>query len=283
MSTQTDDLRAFFEAGPAPTLDAIERGTFERGRIGAGDTVPPTWIDPADAPFEPVPRPGNPVTARLIIWVTLVGFVGALAWLIVPALGNRVATRDALILDNGVLTAQPVQLAPVSPAVVTELLVGDDGGILPEGAPIARLAGSDGGDDVVSEIVAPFDARFVSIDTLAGGVVMPGTPVATVYDPSRMYVIVSVAPQTLELMRSGMRVELTSEAVDETIGGQVVSAVPLLGTDHEPTTANLVNVRIRPDAGAVVDLLPGIRFGVEVDLRSVGSDAPRLTLTSGAG
>ncbi len=279
MSTRTEDLRTFFDDGPGATPPTLERPR----RPGRTPALQATWVDPGDVPFEPVPRPGNPATARLVTWLALGCFGVALLWLIVPALDTRVATRHSVVLDDGVLTAQPVQLAPVAPAVVTELLVGEGDGVLNEGSPIARLEGpvGDDGRAEVSEIVAPFDARFVSIDTLAGGVVMPGTPVATVYDPARMYVIVSVTPETLELLRTGMRVELTSDAVAEPIGGEVMSAVPLLGTDHAPTTASLVNVRIRPDADAVVDLLPGIRFEVEVDLTSAEPGAPRLTLTAG--
>lgn len=235
-------------------------------------------------PFEPVARPGNPLTARLIAWVGIAFFCAGLGWLIIPELDFRLQSLETLQLGDGVLTAQPVQLAPVRAAIVNELYIDASDlpdGVLPAGSPIALLEGTslDGTRQIVNEIVVPFDARFVSVDTLVGGVVLPGTPVATVYDPTKMYVIVTVRPELLDVMRRGMRVDLISDVADVRIEGEVISAVPLLGTDHEPTTANLVNVRIKPDPEGVADLVPGIRFDAHIDLSSAPANAQPLVFT----
>lgn len=254
--------------------------------VGArpSSTLQATWIDPEETPFEPVPRPGNPLTARLIAWVGVAAFLAGLGWLILPELNFRLTSLDTVQLSDGVLTAQPVQLSPLRPSIVSELYVDASrlpDGVLPEGTPIALLEGTsqDGTRRLVNEIVVPFDARFVSVDTLAGGVVMPGVPVATLYDPSQMYVIVTVLPELLEVLRRGMRVTLVSDVVGTDISGEVISAVPLLGTDHNPTTANLVNIRIKPDTAAVADLVPGIRFDAHIDLSSAPANAQPLVFT----
>lgn len=254
--------------------------------IGArpASTLQKAWIDPEEMPFTPVPRPGNPLTSRLIAWLGVAAFLAGLGWLIIPEVNVRLTSLQTVQLGDGVLTAQPVQLAPLRPSIVNELYVDASSlpdGVLPEGTPIALLEGTsdDGTRRVANEIRTPFDARFVSVDTLVGGIVMPGTPVATLYDPTQMYVIVSVRPELLDVMRRGMRAQLVSEVAGVQIEGVVISAVPLLGTDHEPTTANLVNIRIKPDADAVADLVPGIRFDAIIDLQSAPPDAQPLVFT----
>ncbi len=301
MSSPTDDLRDFYKHGgkPAATVDRSVDVTGEDDSTEAPSTplVAPTggtpratatlqraWIDPEETPFEPVPRPGNPIAARLIAWMAILAVVAGLAWLIVPEVNDRFANWDNLNLRDGVLTAQPVPLAPTGPATVTELYVDASDlpdGLLPEGTAIARLEGlsRDGLSSETHDMKVPFDARFVSVDTLVGGVVLPGTPVATVYDPSKMYVIATVQPEMLERIRRGMKVTLSSGVLDQDLDGEVISAVPLLGTDHEPTTADLVNIRIKPDPVAVADLVPGIQFDAAIDLSSAPPDAQPLVFT----
>lgn len=244
-----------------------------------------TWIDPEETPFVPRPRPGNPFAARMLSWLFTLLLVGGIAWLVVPEVDFRFATNDTLILRDGVLTAQPVALAPTRPATVTELYIDASAladGVLREGTPIALLERINlRGEDYESfEVRSPFDARFVSVDSHVGSVVLPGTPVVTLYDPAKMYVIVRVVPELLEQLRRGMTVNLHSSVIDQPIAGTVISAVPLLGTDHEPTSADLVNVRIRPDASRIVDFVPGIHFDAVVHLDSAADDAQPLVFTN---
>lgn len=284
LDNNRDSAESFSDDGGASEHD---RGTpNERAAVGArpSSTLQQAWIDPEEMPFEPVPRPGNPLTARLIAWVGVALFLAGLGWLIIPELDVRLRSLETLQLSDGVLSAQPVQLAPVRAAIVSELYVDASrlpDGVLPEGSPIALLESTslDGTRQVANEMTVPFDARFVSVDTLVGGVVLPGTPVATIYDPTKMYVIVSVRPELLDVMRRGMTARLISEVAGVEIEGEVISAVPLLGTDHEPTTANLVNVRIKPDPEGVADLVPGIRFDALIDLSSAPPNAQPLVFT----
>ncbi len=243
-----------------------------------------TWIDPEEMPFTPVPKPGNTVASRIFSLFVAAVFLGVLGWLIIPEVSFRIRTADSVTLNDGILTAQAVPLAPIRPAIVDEVYVSAADlrdSVLPAGTPIARLESMtiDGEGIETYDISAPFDARFVSIDTLEGAVTLPGTPVATVFDPTAMYVIAAVRPETLDSLRRGMLVELRSSALDGTIPGELISAVPLLGTEHEPTTSELVNVRIRPDADAMADLVPGIRFEARIDLSSAPEDAPPIVFT----
>ena len=248
-------------------------------------TLQPTWIDPEETPFVPVPRPGKAVPARLFSLLVAAAVLGLLAWLIVPEVSFRIFNVNTVNVRDGVLTAQAVPLAPTTPATVLHLFV-DAGhlpsGVLPAGTPIARLhtAGADAEGRSDIDLSVPFDARFVSVDTLEGAVTLPGTPVATVYDPAKMYVIVTVRPRTLEQLRRGMRARLTSPVLPGSIRGTVVSAVPLLGTDQDPASSDLVNVRIQPDKGRVTDLVPGIRFNAAIDTKSAPEGAQPLVITA---
>lgn len=281
IDARSTDLR---EETSDPSGDGLSDSSDLITGARPSSTLQQAWIDPAEMPFEPVPRPGNPLTARLIAWIGVAFFLAGLGWLIIPELDLRLQSLEIVNLEDGVLTAQPVQLAPIRAAIVSELYVDASrlpDGVLAEGTPIALLEGTsqDGTRQVLNEMVVPFDARFVSVDTLVGGVVMPGTPVATVYDPSKMYVIVTVRPELLDIMRRGMRARLISDVADVEIEGEVISAVPLLGTDHEPTTANLVNIRIKPDPEGIADLVPGIRFDAMIDLSSAPANAQPLVFT----
>lgn len=246
-------------------------------------TLQTMWIDPAETPFTPVTRPGKAIPARLFAFLVLASVLGMLAWLIVPEVNWRINNADRLIIRDGVLTAQPVPLAPPVASIVDQLYV-DAGhlpnGVLPAGTPIARLrTGGQFADPAYVNLTAPFDARFVSVDTLEGAVTQPGTPVATVFDPRKMYVVITVRPAQLERLRRGMRARLTSAVLDEPIDGTVVAAVPLLGTDQNPTTSTLVNVRIQPDGDSVRDLVPGLRFDASIDLDSAPDGAQPLVIT----
>lgn len=251
-------------------------------------TLQATWIDPAETPFTPVPRPGKGLPARLFALAVLACVFGLLAWMIVPEVKWRIANVDTIHVRDGVLTAQPVPLAPPTPATVVKLFV-DAGhlpsGVLPAGTPIAELrtAGTDAFGSNTLQLTAPFDARFVSVDTLEGAVTLPGTPVATVYDPTKMYVIITVRTDVLDQLRRGMRASLKSRVLDHAIDGTVVAAVPLLGTDENPSQTDLVNVRIQPDEADIRDLVPGIRFDAAIDTQSAPDGAQPLVITAADG
>jgi HlyD family secretion protein len=246
-------------------------------------TLQRTWIDPAEMPFTPVPRPGSPMVSRVLSLGASSVILALLAWLIIPEVDHRLTSLRTMVLRDGVLSAQAVQLSPPAPAIVRELFV-DATDIsdtdLPAGTPIARVESLDrDGEKVETLLSVPFDARFASVNLLEGGVTYPGAPVATVYDPSRMYVIMTVTAETLEVLKRGMRAKLSTHVLAKPINGTVISAVPLLGTDHNPTTAKLVNVRIRPDAAEMAQLVPGVRFNATIDLSSAPKDAPRLVFS----
>ena len=257
--------------------------TGRRGR--ATPTLQVTWIDPEETPFVPVQRPGKALPSRLFSLLITAVFIGLLAWLILPEVSFRIRNVNTITVRDGVLTAQAVPLAPTTPATVERLFV-DPGrlpsGVLEAGSPIARLrsASPDAFGSTTVDMVAPFDARFVSVDTLEGAVTLPGTPVATLYDPKKMYVIVTVSAETLDQLRRGMRARLTSTLLSGSIRGTVVSAVPLLGTDYLPASSNLVNVRIQPDNGRVTDLVPGIHFDAAIDISSAPPGAQPLVITA---
>ena len=190
-------------AAPAPVARPVAAEPAPEGPSGGGrgrptPTLQPTWIDPEETPFVPVPRPGKALPSRLFSLAVAVGLVALLAWLILPEVSFRIGHARTVRVSDGVLSAQPVQLAPTEAATVEELLVDPrrlPDAALPAGTPIARLKVStpDAFGSDTQELSVPFDARFVSIDTLPGGVTQPGTPVATVYDPGQMEVIMTVS------------------------------------------------------------------------------------------
>ncbi len=169
--------------------DRVDDLAGRRGR--AAPSLQAMWIDPEETPFKPQVRPGKALPARLFSLLVTAAVVGLLAWLIVPEVSFRLANVNTVTVRDGVLTAQPVPLGPTTPAIVEKLWV-DAGhlpsGVLPAGTSIARLRTSapDAFGSTTVDLAVPFDARFVSVDTLQGAVTQPGTPVATVYDPRKL-------------------------------------------------------------------------------------------------
>ncbi len=273
------------------TLAASVLGELPADHVAAPSRAPRAsfdlatpWIDPSDLPFTPQPRPGKSVPSRIFSMMFTWLFLAAVAWLIVPELDTRFLHQGELRYRDGILTAQPIPLSSMFPSVVDELYVDYaslDDEILPAGTRVAllRRMGPDGVTEETEELVVPIDARFVSVDAPEGSVIYPGQPVVTIYDPMLMSILVTINAQDLEDLRRGMTVSLTNQAVPGVVHGTVDSAVPLLGTDHEPTSARLVNIRVRPDPDEVTDLVPGIRFRVVVDTDSVGEDATELVFT----
>ena len=96
-----------------------------------------------------------------------------------------------------------------------------------------------------------------------------------------MFVVVTVLPQDLGSFREGMVVRLHNGELDKALEGRLVAAVPLVGTEHDPTSRKLINLRIRLTGDAARDLVPGLRFDVAIKLNSVARTAPRLTFSAG--
>jgi len=266
---------------PSPLADeATAYGANTAGR--PTPVLQTTWIDPEETPFVPVPRPGKVLSARLFSLAVMAAILVVLGWLIVPEVSWRLTNVNSVAIPNGVLTAQPVQLGPARAATVTRLFV-DAGqpkqGMIKAGSPIAVMQEPTATGTAGRILLAPFDARLVSVDTLVGGVAQPGTPVITVFDPRKMYVIVTVRPATLDTLRRGMRAELKTSLLRKPIKGTVLSAVPLVGTDNDPARTQLVNVRIKLDSDETLRLVPGIRFDAKIDLTSAPRNAQPLVFT----
>ncbi len=274
-------------AAAAAELTAIverRRGVDRRGPR-ASSSLQPAWIDPEEMPFTPQPRPGNPIASRIFSLGVLGVFLAAIAWLIVPEVHFRVVHQDEVQFSGGILTAQGVPLGPLEAAVVEEILVDDlsPDATIAAGTPLARLrtrGTSDDGTTVYYDVSAPFDARLVSIGAPEGSTTQPGIPVLTVYDPNEMMVIVTVNQDDLDMLRQGMAVSLHSELFGEAVAGELVAAVPILGTAHDPVSSTLVNLKIRPNLDQIDDLLPGLQFDVVIDLDSAPRSAPQLLYTT---
>jgi hypothetical protein len=271
--------------GTTTTRPAIieRRQGVDRRQPRASSRLQAAWIDPEEMPFTPQPRPGNAITSRIFSLGVLGVFLAALAWLIVPEVHFRIYNQHEIQFSQGILTARPVPLSPVQAAVVEEILIDDlsTNVSLPAGTPIARLRGRtvDGTRSYSYDLRVPFDARLVSVGAPTGTVTQPGVPVITVYDPAELMVIVTVNQNDLDLLRQDMAVKLHSPLLGKPIKGSLVSAVPILGTEHQPTASTLVNLRIRPDLTVIDGLLPGLQFDVTIDLDSVPKSAPALLYT----
>jgi HlyD family secretion protein len=275
------------DASVEPDAIALADGSASGGRPELGPHrrlgLTEMWLDDVVQVFKPIVRPGRVWTARLMAMFFNLFIASAVGWLVVPEFWHRVESRGDITIKQSVLTAQPVTLATREAAIVEEIYVDVQtlsDAFVAKGTRIAKVrkhsATEDGGS--IEYIVAPFDARFVSINAPVGTVTQPLSPVATVYDPTKMMVIATIRIVDLDRFRRGMTVDMHATSLDRPIKGIVDSAVPLLGTEHDPATQDLINIRILPDVEAVQDLVPGINLRLTVHTDSADEDAPRLLL-----
>lgn len=246
------------------------------GQPRAHPALAEQFVDPVEMPFTPQPRRGTTIAARLSSLVVRAVLLALLCWLIIPELNFRFAHKGSMKFNSGVLTAQPVRLSSLRAAEVKKILVDpitsrDE--VIPAGTPVAEITEVEGDRTSSRVLTAPFDARLVSVDSPAGTVTRAGDPIVTLYDPTRLVVIITVTADDLTRLKRGMQAEINNRDLKRTFSGRVDSAVPVLGTDHDPATKRLVNVRIVPDDLTAASLLPGTRFRVFVNLRS-SSDVP---------
>lgn len=102
----------------------------------------------------------------------------------------------------------------------------------------------------------------VVIDTLRdpGDLVMPGHPVALLYDPDRMEVVVSAPSHQADLYTPGREWTCKIDALGKTVSGTVRTIVPRT----DPATRTLMaKLEMTPPAGA----LPGMYVEVQVEDR----------------
>jgi RND family efflux transporter MFP subunit len=77
-----------------------------------------------------------------------------------------------------------------------------------------------------STIRAPFDARLVDRFVDPGDTVMPGTPMARLYDPGRLRLEANVRESLAELLRSLEHLDVRIDALDRTVRGRIEEIVP---------------------------------------------------------
>jgi RND family efflux transporter MFP subunit len=77
-----------------------------------------------------------------------------------------------------------------------------------------------------STIQAPFTARLVDRFVDPGDTVMPGTPMARLYDPQRLRLEANVRESLAELLRSLEHLDVRIDALDRTVRGRIEEIVP---------------------------------------------------------
>lgn len=104
-----------------------------------------------------------------------------------------------------------------------------------------------------STIRAPFDARLVDRFVDPGDTVMPGTPMARLYDPDRLRLEANVRESLAELLRSLDHLDVRIDALDRTVRGRIEEIVP----SSDPGSRTFV---VKVGLSADPSLFPGM-FG----------------------
>jgi cellulose synthase (UDP-forming) len=216
-------------------------------------------------------------TARtVLVVVALLG--GAIAGGTTIAV-QRLHQRAFVALGPAVLTAEPVRVGVPELAVVTDVVVSaqrrvDAGQLL---AIVQPTAPDPHGPAAPRAVRAPTAGTVLAVNTAVGGVAVPGQPLVTLYDQTRLTFQVEVPAERLRGLRIGMRASLRGTAVNHQIRATLDHVVPrvdgALGTDR-------LTVVLVPDAGAldaVQTLVPGLPFDVTVDTRTAAGTPPAVT------
>ena len=274
--------------------------TRRRAARDAGETTPPTPIEgdatmtsvttqhdgagPAEAPpAVPVPRSDRPRRPRLAAVRT---FLVVLVLLAVAGVGGtsialeRLHARAFVALGGAVLTAEEVRVGAPELAVVTDIQVAEQRRVT-AGQPLATVKPTFGVLGAAPEpqvLRAPMDGTVLSVKAVVGGVAVPGEPVVTLYDQSRLTFQAEVPAKRLRGLRIGMRAALDSPVLDHGIGATLDHVVPRVGADARNGADRLIVVLVPDPAalGTVEGLVPGLPFDVTVDTRTAAGTAPAV-------
>lgn len=129
------------------------------------------------------------------------------------------------------------------------------------GAQQAHLAQS------FTQVTAPFDGFVLETLAQAGDLAVPGKPVATVYAPQPLRVVVQVPASMAQQARSAQRTELQA-------GGQWVAPVAQQGVSAADPVSQTLTWKMDVGASAAAQLLPGQTTRV----RFVGGQVQRLVV-----
>ena len=193
---------------------------------------------------------------------------------------QRLRDKAFVALGDAVLTTDPVRVGVTELGVVTDVVVAeqrrvDAGQLLAMVQPTAP--GPDGGPQPTWALREPTAATVLAVHTAIGAVAVPGQPLVTLYDQTRLTFQVEVAPDKLRGLRIGMRAYLRGTAVEHRIWATLDHVVPRV--DGAPASARLTVVLV-PDAGAltaVQALVPGLPFEATVDTRTAAGTPPAVT------
>lgn len=133
------------------------------------------------------------------------------------------------------------------------------------GAQQARLAQS------FTQVTAPFDGYVLETLSQAGDLAMPGKPVATVYAPQPLRVVVQVPASMAQQARGAQRTELQ-------VGGQWVAPAAQQGVSAADPVSQTLTWKLDVGAGAAAQLLPG----QPIRVRFVGAQVQRMVVPQAA-
>ena len=133
------------------------------------------------------------------------------------------------------------------------------------GAQQARLAQS------FTQVTAPFDGYVLETLSQAGDLAMPGKPVATVYAPQPLRVVVQVPASMAQQARGAQRTELQ-------VGGQWVAPAAQQGVSAADPVSQTLTWKLDVGASAAAQLLPG----QPIRVRFVGAQVQRMVVPQAA-
>lgn len=133
------------------------------------------------------------------------------------------------------------------------------------GAQQARLAQS------FTQVTAPFDGYVLETLAQAGDLALPGKPVATVYAPQPLRVVVQVPASMAQQARGAQRTELQ-------VAGQWVAPVAQQGVSAADPVSQTLTWKLDVGASAAAQLLPGQPTRV----RFVGAQVQRMVVPQSA-
>jgi multidrug resistance efflux pump len=190
---------------------------------------------------------------------------------------QRLAEQAFVDLGGAILTAPAVPIGSPDAAVVAAILVTERAHVAAgqELAHITLTANPLNRQSVTQVLRAPGAGTVLAVNLAVGGVVKPGEPILTLYDPSKLAFQAEVPTKQLRQLRLGMTAHVSGPGLRHAIPATLDHVVPRVGTGALGAGDRL-SVVLVPTESDVSTLLPGLPFDATIDTRTAGGAVPAV-------
>ncbi len=228
-------------------------------------------------------RPHHRRIPRLGSVLLLLGLLILIGVITYVQISDRLHSRDTIDAGQVVLTADPVDLLATGGGSVAEVAV-VEGDRVEAGQVLAVVDYFVAGSQVSTErleVTAPAAGIVSKVLVVPGSVVMGGTRMATMYEPSKIYFKAPLTYDDASDVRAGATAKIDVPGLGK-VDATATAVQPDFGNAADGENERLSQLILEPvDPSVVANAVPGLVVSAEIDKSSAPDDAPLLVTENG--